>query len=588
MRSADLCPNFPRRFPPHSASPYCNARPAQFALGIVLCFCFFLIEAHAQSQDPGNQSNLNQSNLVQGTVVNGVTHEPVGRALVYSPDNRYATMTNGEGHFEFRLPGPSLTADPQNHGVVMAPPGWLKARKPGFLDPPGGRQVQVSRGADVTISLMPEGLIKGRITLPATDPARGINLQLFSRQVQDGIPRWMPKASALTNSSGEFRFAELDPGEYKVLTREWMDNDPETVIPGGQLYGFAPVYFPNGPDFAGASTIQLTAGQTVQADMSLVRQPYYPVKIPVANSEEVNGLVVIVSPLGQRGPGYSLGYNRGRGMIDGQLPNGKYLVDASSFSPNFQASGSVNLTVAGGPAEGSTLVLTRNNSIPVYVKEEFTKEADNNAYWSDGQHNYPMRGARRDVQIRVEPLDEFGAQRSGTVSTPKNPGDDSVVLENLVAGKYWLRLTALRGYVASASMGGTDLLREPLVVVPGASATIDITMRDDNAELEGTLPGVSPLPVEPGGWVSTGYIYCVPQPDSSGQFLEISAGPDGKFDYAMVAPGTYHVLAFATQQRELPYRDAEAMKVYEHAGQVVRFSPGQKVTLELQVIAGVE
>ena len=39
-------------------------------------------------------------------------------------------------------------------------------------------------------------------------------------------------------------------------------------------------------------------------------------------------------------------------------------------------------------------------------------------------------------------------------------------------------------------MGGMDLLREPLVVVPGASTPIDITMRDDNAELEGNLLGV--------------------------------------------------------------------------------------------------
>jgi hypothetical protein len=431
-------------------------------------------------------------------------------------------------------------------------------------------------------------LIKGRITLPAADPVRGINVQLFSRQVQDGSPRWIPKNSATTNSNGEFRFAELEPGEYKVLTREWMDNDPETSIPGGQLYGFPPVYYPSGIDFAGASTMQVTAGQIVQADMSLVRQPYYPVKIPVVNNEAVNGLVVVVSPQGRCGPGYSLGYNRGKEAIEGQLPNGKYFVEASSFEPT-SASGSTNLTVAGAPAEGPTMVLARNNAITVNVKEEFTsKGAAGNSYWSDGQHTYPLRGARRDLQIRAEPMDEFGAQKSGFVGPPKDPKDDALVLENLVAGKYWLRLTASRGYVASASMGGSDLLREPLVVVPGASAAIDVTMRDDNAELEGTLLGVSTIPADPNRGFSTGYIYCIPQPDSSGQFLQLNAGPDGKFDYAMVAPGTYHVLAFTTEQRELPYRDAEAMKIYEHAGQVVRFSPGQKVTLELQVIASAE
>jgi len=72
-----------------------------------------------------------------------------------------------------------------------------------------------------------------------------------------------------TNSNGEFRFAELRPGTYKVLTREWMDNDPEASVPGGQLYGYPPVYYASASDFAAASTIQLTAGQTFQADMSL-------------------------------------------------------------------------------------------------------------------------------------------------------------------------------------------------------------------------------------------------------------------------------------------------------------------------------
>jgi hypothetical protein len=56
----------------------------------------------------------------------------------------------------------------------------------------------------------------------------------------------------------------------------------------------------------------------------------------------------------------------------------------------------------------------------------------------------------------------------------------------------------------------------------------------------------------------------------------------------MVAPGVYRVIAFGSPQRDLPYRDAEAMKVYETKGQVVHFAPGQKVTLQLQVISGNE
>ena len=68
----------------------------------------------------------NQSNTVHGIVVNAVTHDPVGRALVFSGDNRYATLTDGEGHFEFTLTGRDAT--------------FLMIRKPGFLDDPNERR----------------------------------------------------------------------------------------------------------------------------------------------------------------------------------------------------------------------------------------------------------------------------------------------------------------------------------------------------------------------------------------------------------------------------------------------------------------
>ncbi len=519
-----------------------------------------------------------QSNVVRGTVVNAVTHEPIGRALVYSPDNRYAMFTDGEGHFEFSLP---KAAD-----VVQ-----FMARKPGFLERQnGGNAVEASPGSELTIPLIPEGLIKGRVTVSAADPARGVNVQLFFRQVQDGSLRWTLKNSVVTNSNGDFRFAELEPGTYKVFTGELLDNDPETTTPGGQLYGFPPVYYPGASNFAGASPIQLTARQISQADISLVRQPYYPVRIPVVNGELNGGLNITVSLQGQHGPGYSLGYNRAKGAIEGSLPNGKYLVEASSFEQN-STNGSVNLTVAGTPAEGPTMVLARNNSISVNVKEEFTSTnwQATGSITTRGR-TFATPKLRLDLDLRVEPVEEdFEQHRSaGQLRPPAGPNDDLMVLEDLAPGRYWLRPNANRGYVASATMGGTDLLREPLVVVPGANTPIDITLRDDSAALEGMLLGVPTTSPTPGRWSPPGFVYCIPFPDSPGRFLEISASPDGKFDYQTVTPGVYHVIAFSSEQRDLPYRDAEAMKIYEAKGQVVHFAAGQKVTLQLPITQGSE
>jgi hypothetical protein len=218
---------------------------------------------------------------VRGTVINAVTHEPIGRALVSSPGGQMAMLTDGEGHFEFSLPksdGDNVPGPGPRRRFGSGGPLFLTARKPGFLDRPNeAGQSQAVPGSEVTISLIPEAIIKGRVILSTGEPAIGIAMQIFFRRVQEGALRWTPGAQARANSNGEFRFAELSPGSYKVVTREMMDDDPADTEVGGQQYGFAPVYYPGVADFGSAGTIQLTAGQTFEAELSITRQPYYPV-----------------------------------------------------------------------------------------------------------------------------------------------------------------------------------------------------------------------------------------------------------------------------------------------------------------------
>jgi hypothetical protein len=555
--------------------------PRIFAFALLLAAgCSFTNLAFGQVQESENGHNS-----VHGTVINAVTQNPIGRALVYSSDNRFATLTDSEGHFEFEWPGTST-------GISF----WMSARRPGFLDEPGeNSRVAASPGSDLTISLMPEGVIKGRVMLSTGDAAAGINLQLFSRQVRDGIARWVQGASTRADSNGEFRFAELLPGAYKLLTTELMDNDPVATPPGGQLFGFPPAYYPGATDFAGASTIQLATGQTIQADLAPVRQPYYPVRIPVTNAEMNGGINVTVSPQGHHGPGYSLGYNPEKQRIEGLLPNGNYLVEASTFVQN-GATGAVNLAVSGSPAEGPSMALTRNSSIIVNVKEEFTSTDWNaSGTTTNGGHTFATPKLRLDLDVSVEATDDdFAQQRGGGLRQPAGPNDDSLVLEGLAPGRYWLRPRAMHGYVASATIGGVDLLHQPFVVGPGATLPIEITLRDDNAEIEGTVGGLGPMATMSEGALYSGlfkpsaWIYCVPLPDSSGQFLTLSASGDGRIDYQMVAPGSYRLLAFKKQQLSLPYRDPEAMRVYDAKGQVVHLSPGEKATVQLQIVPSSE
>lgn len=550
------------------------------------------------TQTPGqnSQADKSETETVCGTVINAVTQAPIPRALVLTADNRAAVLTDGAGHFEISLP----TQDANGVMTFSYPGGvprpytqggqtfFLIARKPGFVDDVGGSRpvVAASSGDALTIALTPETIIKGRITLASGDAALGIMVQLFSRQIVDGLPRWTQGRIARANSSGEFRFAELQPGSYRLVTREFMDNDPVTNVPGAQQFGYPPVYYPGAAEFSAASTIELTAGQEFEADLSLTRQAYYPVRIPIANAPGIAGLSVSVQ--GQRGPGYALGYNSSEQRVEGLLPNGNYVVEASTFGQN-SVNGSVGIRVTGAPVDGPAIALVPNSSIQLNVKEVFADTSgDASGTWSDGRRAVALRGPRTYLQASVESADDFAQRQFGSIRPPSGPNDESLVIENLLPGRYWLRLHSSRGYIASATQGPTDVLRQPLLVGSGPAAPIEITVRDDVAELDGTVTALAQQTTleaqaaEP----AQVWIYCVPLPDSTGEFAQFGVSGDGKFTSMGMAPGDYRILPFSAPHPRLPYRDPEAMKAYESKGTVVHLGAGQKATVQVQTILG--
>jgi hypothetical protein len=454
-------------------------------------------------------------------------------------------------------------------------------------------------GKDFTIPLTPEALVVGRVVLPTAEASDTIQLELYRRQIQEGRAHWTLTGSASTKSNGEFRFAELPAGSYKLLTRESLDRDPLIFDPRGQLYGYPPVYFPNATDFAAAQTIQLAAGQMFQADFSLVRHAYYPVKVAVANALPGTRFSIVVSVQGHRGPGYDLGYNYRDQMIEGMLPDGNYTLEASGFGPN-AACGSLNISVKGAAVEGPRMTLIPNSSISVNVKEEFTSTEDTNSptmVIRSGPPDMVGRGPRRYLNLRLEPADDFGQDRGPWLRPPSTPEDDTLAIDGVQPGRYWVRADSARGFVAAITSGTTDLQHQPLVVgFGGSSSPIEITMRDAAAEIDGTIEGVA-TPFNEGTTASSNgtpsvstdassaHVYCVPLPDSSGEFKDVWVPVDGKFGPQPLPPGTYRVLAFDHPQPELEYHNPDAMRAYDAKGQLVRVVAGQKEHLHLQLIS---
>jgi hypothetical protein len=171
-----------------------------------------------------------------------------------------------------------------------------------------------------------------------------------------------------------------------------------------------------------------------------------------------------------------------------------------------------------------------------------------------------------------------------------------MVFGHVPPGRYWVRVNASRGFAAAVTSGEVDLLRRPLTVGPGSNLKVHVTLREDGGEISGSVEGGSGLMPEdqrPAAISFTGrflpktgtHIYCIPLPESTGQFREGTVQPDGKFSVQQIPPGSYRVLAFDRQKLDLEYNNAEAMRAYEGKGQVVRLSAGQKENLTLQVIS---
>ncbi len=551
--------------------------------------------ARAQiTQSFGGQADSPSS--VHGRVLNRATHEPISRALVFSPDQQYATLTDDRGGFQFRFP-PQVpepkedqTGTPdtdvfrarQLRMMQNARPAMFYARKPGYLQNASNQsdgRASLSQ-SEMVIYLDPESLIVGHVNIPGSEGDMRIGVALFRREIREGQEHWQQVRTFTTWADGEFRFSELPAGTYKLGTSELLDRDPLVFTPGGQLFGFAPIFYPGVSDFASATSISLVAGATVQASLSPIQHEYYPVKIPVVNVGDGRSMNVRIYPLGHPGPGYSLGYNFSEQLIQGTLPDGNYTLQASTQGQP-GSTGLLNFSVRGGPREGPAINLVPNASFAVKLREEFKSGLsvfveDPGANGDVTPNAAPHR--RANVQVMLMSIEEFGTAETALSEPVQGTEEPALVIPNVRPGRYRVHVQTAVGFAASIVSGGTNLLRQPLVVgMGGSTSPIEITLRDDGAQVDGKVEKATEC-----------HVYFLPVGESSAQFLEANGTPDGSFAISQLPPGTYRVLAFDRQQDDLAYNDAEAMRKLESKGELIHVDAGEKEHLRLKMIPGGE
>jgi hypothetical protein len=564
-------------------------------LAIVLC-------AGACGQDPqqvdpaqSESRPAGQTVTVHGMVRNGASGEPLPRVLVrINGDASAGALTDGNGRFEID----GVPEGPQDFMVV----------KPGFIDQIEGATdarnqhgfghnvTVISQMGDVVFSMVPLNSIEGQVQLSSGDLAEGIQVNLLRRTVQDGRAVWQTQASARTNIDGVYRFGQLPDGLYAVYTEPTMESNAATnLVESGsankvEREGYACTFYPDARDLAGAAKIQAGGGEQVQANISLLLEPFHPVSARVMMARKNIGAGGNVAVQVTDGQGHSLPYpaqfEAASQTVQAALPDGAYIFRATlqsdfahlmvtrngvaaNSAPTVPriARGEVGFAIAGQALSGLQIPISESvgNSIQVILNRN------------------PNGGTQTgDPSIHVMLSQAGGGLEDGIVqSYADGNGFAPLQTQQASPGRYWVHTAIGPKTVCEGSFtaGGASLAREPLVLTSaGTTAPLVLTLRDDCAGLTLSLPGSVGVAAGEEPFYT---VYVIPDFDSTDdvvpQTLRVSTG--GRIKLEGLTPGSYHVYTF-DRPVALEYRNANVLASL--TGQAVTLAPGADAELVVE------
>jgi hypothetical protein len=251
----------------------------------------------------------------------------------------------------------------------------------------------------------------------------------------------------------------LEAGTYKLITHEQMDRDSLPPVPGAQLFGYPPIYYQNTTDFSAASAIEVKAGEIAQANLTVARREYHPVRIAVTNAPIGQRMDLVVYPMGHHGPGWSLGFSPAENAIVGLLPDGNYTLEVGT-SGEAPETGMLNFSVKGPTLEGLVLNMIPNSLLNVNVREEFQSKPESGAYAMANEQGVP------EVHVTLSLMDEFGrnGRRAGSEVIEghgRSGGRSKTLCRKRIFGKS-ADVKRVRSRPPSAPAGGTG--QRPLLM----------------------------------------------------------------------------------------------------------------------------
>jgi hypothetical protein len=525
----------------------------------------------AAPQQPAAEK-LPPPGTVRGRVTDAATGRPIRMArVVLTPSERSTragerfSRTAEDGTYEFRaVPAGRFTMTASKARYVTLQYGQKLPAPSGIvLDVGPGRVLE-----RIDIALARAAAIAGRITDELGDPLERASVEAMRIGYSETGRKLVTAGSAITNDAGEYRIAQLQPGDYYVVASERFEgfgSEPDADI------GFLKTAYPANADIAGARRVPIRDGQdAIRIDITML--PARPANIS-GRVITANGLaaanVMLVLQSVDSGPGSGVG-SETRSGSDGSflLPRvipGRYELHARlNAKPNEGAI--FPLVMTGDDVTGWTIPMTAGGRIT-------------------GRVVPPERAAPTapgDLQINAVPTGDtliFGTGFGGPVK------EDWTFDWDFLLGNRIIRASALPTgwYLKAVMRGETDITDTPIVFT-GAEVVhdVEIVLTTDTTSISGTA-------LAAGGAAAMDYTVVAFADDNTkwarwSRFIK-TARPDeaGLFRIDGLPPGRYKIAA-VDKIENFQWLDREFLHRLRPDATSLTLQPGQAATVTLKVV----
>jgi len=512
----------------------------------------------------GGVALADETYSLRGKVVNSVDGTPIRGALVQLGGPTKASVLSGtDGGFVF--------------SKLAAGDFVVSARKQGYFptelgEPLGAvvQRVRVDAGTrELSLPLIPEGVIHGKIVDEHGEPIEGLEVQARPRFGRKSELNQSADRTSNTNEAGEYRIAGLTAGTYYLLETAKSGGANEAMLTAvRRMKSGVPInYYPGVFEAAHAAAIRVLPGPSQQIDWRIAHQLLCQVSGRVQTKGESRNLLVgLLSSYSDQNFTLALASPDGSFVFPGVAP-GEYAVAAIEMVNDEAAKTRMAVKMITVKTNVLDLVLQvfPGTRIPVRFREEYTHRSSPEP---------SLESAPASVEfLRVDLPYEVAAKLTDQQSDWNPQEKELQVL--LEPGAFRIEIQASpKIYAVSALHGHTDLLKEDLVVAPGSEVEpIELVLRDDPASLSGT--------VRYEGKAAPGRVVLLPE-NAPRQAAIISADTGGRFSFQELAPGRYFMLALGNGT-EIDLEDAGTLRRIQSQGEAVELQADGRASVELEL-----